>query len=489
MAIVGMRGDATLAAVAGATASDGSAGATSGRPRALRAATIVLVVAVAVFYAWTASVTTADVDDLQYYDRLADAFVHGRLDLRPAPPAGLLALPNPYDPGASQPYRDMGFHDLVLYKGRFYTTWGPTPAVVLFAPLRVVGIDMSHAIAGFLFALAAWLFAWATLAAIRRRWFPGTSPWLVVVGGAVLAFGDLAPFLLRRTLIYEVVILSGLCFAMAAVYFLLTGVARQRPSFARLGLGSLSLGLAAGSRPQLAVGVVVLLAMTVHLRREGRLGRAAVLALWGPVCACGCLLLAYNAARFGSPLSVGNTYQLSALDASKLDWGSLSYVGTGLFSYLLSPPTLAHFSPFDGPYTFLVPRLYPGSLPATVPNPAAPTGGMLLCAPVVLLSALMLPARARAGAAQGSARIVGLLVVGGVFSMVFVSYLIFAVERYAGDFTAFFVLAGLIAWVAAADRFRQDRRSRLVLHGVGAVLAIWTIAAGVLMSAPATIGH
>src|SRR5690349_21007343 len=145
-----------------------------------------LVVAVVAFYAWTAGVTTGDSGDLQYYDNIADALVHGRLDLRPSPPAGLLALPDPYVPAASQPYRDMGFHDLVLYKGRFYATWGPAPAVVLFAPLRLAGIDLSHSVAAFLLAFGAWAFACGALLFAVRRWLPASPRWMLFAGAVVL---------------------------------------------------------------------------------------------------------------------------------------------------------------------------------------------------------------------------------------------------------------------------------------------------------------
>jgi hypothetical protein len=468
----------------------GAVGRGATRHRRFRVVAALLGVVVVSFYAWTAGVTTQDTDDLQYYDRLADAFIHGRLDLRPSPPPGLLALPDPYDPGANQVYRDQGFHDLVLYKGRFYTQWGPTPAVVLFAPLRLVGIDVSHAVAAFVFGIGAWLFGCAALAFVRRRWLPRTPPYLLLAGWAVLAAGNLAPFLMRRPLVYEVVIVCGLCFAMGALYFLLSGGFGERLSRWRLALGSLCLGLAAGSRPHLAIGGLAVVVIAWRAWRGGPSQRKVLPALLLPAGACLLALMAYNQARFGSPGSVGGDYQITAINIRTYDLGSVAYIAPGLFYYLLAPPTLAHMTPFTGWYTFLVPRGYPGTAPPGIDDPAAPIGGILLCAPIVLLAAVGLWRRRREPPAHRELRrVIAGIVVCGLGCMVFLAYLIFPLERYAGDFTGLLVFAGLCGWMLLLDRFVGRPRERMAVLGGGAVLAAWTVFAGLLMSAPATIGH
>jgi hypothetical protein len=47
-----------------------------------------------------------------YYNDLATAFLHGHLSIGAAP-AGLVNLPNPYDPVQNAPYQRF-FHDLTL---------------------------------------------------------------------------------------------------------------------------------------------------------------------------------------------------------------------------------------------------------------------------------------------------------------------------------------------------------------------------------------
>src|SRR6516165_8563815 len=75
------------------------------------------------FYFWTAA--TSEPFHFAYhqtdvYNRLTDGFLHGHTYVPTRPPAGLLALANPYDPIANQPYRVWGVGDMSLYKGHLY---------------------------------------------------------------------------------------------------------------------------------------------------------------------------------------------------------------------------------------------------------------------------------------------------------------------------------------------------------------------------------
>ena len=71
----------------------------------------------------------------EYYALLTDAFLAGQTSLLVQPAAELLALPNPYDPIANGRFR---LHDATLYHGKYYLYFGPTPAIVLFLPYKVL---------------------------------------------------------------------------------------------------------------------------------------------------------------------------------------------------------------------------------------------------------------------------------------------------------------------------------------------------------------
>ena len=103
-----------------------------------RLAIAALLVLALAFYMWTAASSipfTFPSADQDIYNELTTGFLHGHTYLPITPPAGLLHLKNPYDPAQNAPY-NAAFHDLSLYHGHFYSQWGPTPVVTLFAPFR-----------------------------------------------------------------------------------------------------------------------------------------------------------------------------------------------------------------------------------------------------------------------------------------------------------------------------------------------------------------
>jgi hypothetical protein len=72
-----------------------------------------------------------------YYEMLADAFLHGQLNLKEEPSENLLQSENPYDPwqrGTPQDY----LWDASLYKGKYFLYFGAVPALLFFLPCKVL---------------------------------------------------------------------------------------------------------------------------------------------------------------------------------------------------------------------------------------------------------------------------------------------------------------------------------------------------------------
>lgn len=121
-----------------------------------------------------------------YHQMQAEAFLAGRLSLAVKPAPELLALPDSYDPAANAPYR---VHDLSLYRGKYYMYWGPAPALLWFAPFRILtGFHFSENMAT---ALFCW--GWVALSCLllvrwRQQYLPQTPFWMVLAAGAALAY-------------------------------------------------------------------------------------------------------------------------------------------------------------------------------------------------------------------------------------------------------------------------------------------------------------
>jgi hypothetical protein len=445
------------------------------RPLSLsqRLATFFLYSLIVAFNFWTAmtSDTTAlpGKDLGHYYDLLAKAFLSGHLHLLVEPRAELLALKDPYDTQQNAEYR---LHDAALYRGRYYLYYGPSSALVLFAPFRkVTGYDFPEPLAVAIFCSIGLLFSYLLLELLCRTYLPELPFWLLLVGIPVLGFGNSAPFLLRRPVHYEVAISGGYAFAFASLYCYMSAFLRRRQRRTTLLCASLLLGLAAGSRFSLLAATLVPLCLGLHYflkhRCEGvRENLIMVLAMFGPLAICIFLLGLYNYIRFESPAEFGLHYLLHGLPSARTyKFYSFSRLPSGLLYYILAPP---HFSA-DFPFVSLAPSLVKRPAPDFYLEPVA---GILVLAPVTLML-LFLPfsyrlvfgfeATIKVTACALSAAGIGLLIICAMVA---------GTMRYIVDFATFLLIPALLLWYAWIVRTREGQW----LHA--AVVQIFLVLAG-----------
>jgi hypothetical protein len=428
---------------------------------------------VGAYYLWTVWSTASPIAFHQnrrdYYNLLSDGFLSGHLHLRVAPDPGLLALPNPYDPAASG---DLRIQDLSLYDGKYYLYWGPTPALLLFLPFRLLPLgDLPQTLAAFLFAFVGFCFSIACLRALTQRFTPNAPRWMLAAAAVALALGNVLPFTLRRVDVYEVAITAGYCLVFIALYLVITGL-RDGIRLGRLASASLLIGLAVGARPTMivwALGLVVLAAVLYRRTPDRRTRQQITGALLGPVIAIGFLLMLYNALRFGSPIEFGQKYQLTDFDPTTRKGNQLAYVPPGMWYYLVSPPNLAlgfpfiHLAPPPESYPFTAPAQYDG---------VEPVGGLLPTAPFVVFG-LLAPVVLR-----GTARRVTLsLIAVALLIIVMVSFALWgATMRYEVDFASLLLITAALGWIGWTGQLSGLRRR--LLAGGGMLLLTWGVTCG-----------
>ncbi len=436
------------------------------------------------FYFWTAATSAPmhfDKAGSSNYGLIADALRHGHLALRIKPPQALLDLPNPYDPNANAQFRNAGLHDLSLRNGHLYAYWGPTAAIVLFAPFQLIGIEIPQSFAVALFGFLGFLFSAMTLRFLVRRFLPDTPRWALAASTVFLAFANGMPFLLRRPSFYEVAIACGLCFAMLGLWLLVTGWFGPRPSRRRLAAASLAFGLALASRATLGALIIVPLVLAfVAWRRaawpEGVSRRQALVALTVPFVACGLLLAAYNAARFGSPTEFGQKYQLAGLDPAVLKTFDPAFIPSGLFLYLLAPPRPMALFPF-------IQLSWPPTLPWATPDGfdyTEATGGALILAPL-LLWILLLPLVARRMVPELRRTVIGLVGAGAVIVLAMSFILAGTTQRYVVDFMALLSLPALLIWLATFTQAKRGSWRRRLAAGSGLLVVVWGSVVGMAL--------
>ncbi|MBI3308848.1 MAG: hypothetical protein HYZ79_05700, partial [Candidatus Melainabacteria bacterium] len=147
-------------------------------------------------------------------------------------------------------YREQyGLHDLTLYKGKLYLYFGPVPAVLLNLPFYLFTKHyIPDNLSVFIFAVGILIWGGLILEHIRVHYFKQIPEWIILFGIGVIGFADLAPFLLRRSLAYEVAISSGCFFLLGAIYFIIKGFQGNKLKMKTLMFASLFIGLACGTR-------------------------------------------------------------------------------------------------------------------------------------------------------------------------------------------------------------------------------------------------
>ncbi len=321
-----------------------------------------------------------------YYGHLAEAFAAGQLHLKLTPSPELLALPDPYDPFANAPFRARELHDHILYDGKYYSPFGPVPAVVRAGWLLLTGQQASAMLVETLVGLVACAWLWLLLKALRERIYPDVPDWLVRVTYLCCALGGITLYLLVGPITYHELYLWAACFVLGGLYWWVRALDGSRRAVWQLALAGFLFGCAFGCRPAAifyAVGPGLVQAW--RWARAPRSGRAvAGLLAYGLGLAAACApILAYNYARFGSVAEFGTRYSMAGFKTDTPGLFGPQHVASGISTYLLTVPHVIPYYPF---------QYGPANLPITTDRRfiEQPFTSVLLMAPLVVLAPLTL---------------------------------------------------------------------------------------------------
>jgi hypothetical protein len=211
---------------------------------------------------------------------------------------------------------------MALYDGRYYLYHGAGPALLFFAPWRLMtrhdlperAAVLAMCFGGFLFSVGS-LLRLLAMAGVRP------PPWLLAVMTAALGVCQGVPFLLSRVWVYEIAIAGGYFTVSGGVYFLLRAMSKGAPAwFAASGA---MFGLAILCRPHLGLAallfsgvVLVLLARRTGWRAALSTREAALFFL--PLALAGAAAAAYNFYRFGDPFEFGTRYLLAGQNQNRV---------------------------------------------------------------------------------------------------------------------------------------------------------------------------
>jgi tetratricopeptide (TPR) repeat protein len=444
--------------------------------RGILGAVCVVVIGVYAYAAYSGSMATTDQQAADaYYNELVEGFRAGQLNLKVDVPAGLTQLVNPYDPAANAPYRTakFGLYDLSYYKGKVYLYFGVTPALLLFWPLvALTGHYLYDGQAVVIFCALGFLGSVSILCALRRRYFPNVSIWVVAAGALVLGLATGVPMLLPGSAVYEVAISCAYMLTMLALGTIYCAL--HEPDRRRLWVAAASVayGLAVGARPTMLFGAIILSVPVIQAWREGRRVWTLLVTAIAPIALIGLAVMLYNALRFDSPFEFGWRYQLSGAGQITAQQFSLRYLWFNFRVYFLQPARWSARFPFV--HEIVVPPLPVGY------GQVESSYGILTNIPLVWL-ALAVPLAWRSQSGQSGSNLRWFVATMALYFMTCALTLGFfgnAVIRYEIDFLPALLLLAVVgilglervlatpgAWLA-----RRPVRRRAVRWGWGLLL-------------------
>jgi len=389
---------------------------------------------IVIFYFWIASAGTFSFDKSPgHYGELAEGFAQGHLNLSIDPDPRLLQLPDPYDPSQNIRIRYAGVHDVSLFRDKFYLYFGPGAALMAYLPYHFfTGQYPDQRWAAVMFASASFCILSLLFILMAR---PETKSQIVYVNLLMLlaGFGNLVPYFLARSDMYEVAISSGtfttslflLSLFLASKYKknspvddgfrapkpekIYNSSSRKKSRQAKmnanqddldvslsengetrtlffLSFASLMAGMGVACRPNLIVLVFPLFICSWVLCDEKKRLKWAGIIL-APLAFCGLMLAMYNYERFGSFTDFGSNYQLAGFDQRHEHWFNYDTVYgwkrqiTALYMYFLNPPDYSIHFPFIIPSPHCPAWMFPGG--TFVMEPIV---GVLFGMPIVVLS-------------------------------------------------------------------------------------------------------
>ena len=282
------------------------------------------------------------------YDRLAQAFLSGHVYLDEVPSDGLMALDNPYDYYERQASGVDLLWDYAYFQGRYYVYFGALPCLLFFLPFRAVTGAALPVVVSIYLTIAMLVNGMVYLTwQLGKRYFPKASLGLFLIVLIAQLTASWCFFLPSVPNTYTLPVALGLVSLVWGIGLWMSAMQTARIHKLKALAGSLAMAAAIASRPQMLIGLLIVVLLLVFHAREH--GVKTIIAPMIILIACSFAIFAlqgwYNYVRFGNPLDFGATYNLTTndmrvrgFDIEKTPWA--------LIGFLFQPPTVSGEFPF-----------------------------------------------------------------------------------------------------------------------------------------------
>ncbi len=408
-----------------------------------------------------------------WYNLLVDGLLKGQVNFPVEVNPNLLTLSDPYDPAQNGPYR---LHDMAYYKGKFYLYYGVSPALILFLPFRILfGAPLPENTAIMIFLFGGLIFSYLTISSVSKKYF-NIPNWMLYFSIPVMALASVAPFMLKRTMMYEVSSSGGYFFILGAVYFLIQAIQNSKNCNKLCFLGSLFLGLAVGSRPHFIFSSVILAFVWLKLNKKN------FKTLFLPFLAYIGILLIYNYLRFESPLEFGWKLILAGHYVQNYKFLNLENAIPGIYLYLFKDLYINETLPFFH---------LTGDIPLNIKTPLnyfhIGMTGLLRGVPFVLIMLVFPIIDKLFDKNNADLKIkfpINEFLISIIPATLTLTFLILGPQvefRYLGDFTHLFLICSFFVWYYF-QTIASDKNVKLVYKSISVILGTVSILVGLAFS-------
>ena len=291
----------------------------------------------------------------QYRDLTISMVDNKQLHLQEEPPQFLVDMDNPYDTQyrnqLSDKYGEDTLWDRVYYNGHYYVYFGVVPVLMLYIPFYLLtGMQLSNSVAILFYLFVFTIFSFMLIGEVIKRWFKDTPFIYYVLFSLLMVNCTNMLYVSQYPGIYIVPITAAVAFTVTGLYFWISSLRNNGVSWWRMLLGSLSLALVAGCRPQLLLMSFTAIILFWNTAFKDRL-LFSKKGVWNTVClvlpyvVVAAFIMWYNNARFGSPFDFGANYNLTTNDMTHRGI-KLDRVFSGIFYGLFQPPEITAVFPF-----------------------------------------------------------------------------------------------------------------------------------------------
>lgn len=289
------------------------------------------------------------------YQLLAESLSKGKLYLDIEPNEKLKNMDNPYnyiDREKTVTGEDIYLWDTAYYNNHYYVYFGVVPVICSYLPFYL--LTHHHLYNNFVLfiGLVGLIIGISSLfKKLVQKYFPNTSIGTFFLLLTFILIGNhfVILYAAKRPDFYSIPIVWGTMFSLLGLNLWLSSIKDNKINKTKLALGSLSMALVAGCRPQLLlVSFSAIIIFYDYFKKKEIIKKDTLLELLAfiiPYIIVAILLMIYNYLRFSSPFDFGANYNLTTNDMTVRGF-NIERIGLGLYYYLLAIPRGINKFPF-----------------------------------------------------------------------------------------------------------------------------------------------